>query len=223
MERPLTFAVWNVGQGSAATLMNESACLHIDMGGENFPQQLALACGKKNNLLFITHYDWDHINLVKIGKKRLSNLCLIHKPTAAISARKHRLLDSLPHCSQTPGNVDQVGFSNFKVNNESNSYLIEDTLLITGDAPQKQEAAVLRNLGVKKERVQILLLGHHGSRTSTGKPLLQQLSHLRLAIASARKKRYGHPHEEVIRRLHDAAVPWISTEGYGDIFIELHN
>lgn len=67
--------------------------------------------------------------------------------------------------------------------------------------------------------VRVLALGHHGSRTSTSKDLLKELPNLKLAIASARKRRYGHPHRETVEALGKFKVPILSTEDWGNIVI----
>jgi beta-lactamase superfamily II metal-dependent hydrolase len=85
-------------------------------------------------------------------------------------------------------------------------------ILVSGDSPQRAEKiwAVDLPRGIDK-----YILGHHGSRTSTSDYLLRQLPQLNFAISSARKKRYGHPHIEVIRKLHEQNVPLLQTEKWG--------
>jgi competence protein ComEC len=222
-EQANTLIIWNVGQGAASTLVTDSSCMHIDMGGEFFPTAMNTKCRSKNNILFITHYDWDHINLIKRARKTLINLCLAHKPVHTLSRRKQLLIESLPSCQSLPKEVIQATHARFQKNNESNSYVLENRILITGDTPRRQEREIINNISKQKKGVQFLLLGHHGSRTSTGRFLLKELPNLQLAIASSRKKRYGHPHKEVMARLREVTVPWISTENYGHITIELEH
>ena len=68
---------------------------------------------------------------------------------------------------------------------------------------------------------QYLLLGHHGSRTSTSEQLLVGLPHLKLAIASSRHRRFGHPHLETQLRLKSHHVPLITTEDWVNIHLWL--
>lgn len=86
-------------------------------------------------------------------------------------------------------------------------------ILVSGDSPQRAEKiwAFDLPLGIDK-----YILGHHGSRTSTSDYLLQHLPQLKFAISSARKKRYGHPHIEVIRKLLEQNIPLLQTEKWGN-------
>lgn len=73
-------------------------------------------------------------------------------------------------------------------------------ILLTGDAG---EVAELRMLALHRQRLpsDVLVLGHHGSHTSSSTAFVDAVAP-RLAIASAGyRNRFGHPHEDVIRRL----------------------
>jgi competence protein ComEC len=91
--------------------------------------------------------------------------------------------------------------------------------LIPGDstAPQEKIWSYHGNM----QKTGFLLLGHHGSRTSTSEELLSQLPHLKVAIASARFARYGHPHLEVVRRLKKYHVALLKTEDWGNLWFEI--
>lgn len=63
----------------------------------------------------------------------------------------------------------------------------------------------------------VLKVGHHGSKTSTTKEFLQAVSPEVAIISAGRKNRYGHPHQEVINRLHDFGIKILRTDKTGDI------
>jgi competence protein ComEC len=90
---------------------------------------------------------------------------------------------------------------------------------VPGDSPIDQEKLWIHNF--KLNRARILILGHHGSQTSTGKDLLKSLKRVRLAIASSRHRRYGHPHMKTQTALRARAIPLLTTEEWGTIRIEL--
>jgi competence protein ComEC len=91
--------------------------------------------------------------------------------------------------------------------------------MVTGDAPTVEENIFVHEAKGLRD-VRWLVLGHHGSRTSTSDNLLRSLPSLRLTIASARHAKYGHPHSEVLQRLRFYRVPVLSTEDWGSIEIE---
>ncbi len=85
----------------------------------------------------------------------------------------------------------------------------ESSFLFTGDAETSSENEMIllgRNLDVD-----VLKLGHHGSRTSTSMQLILASSP-RLAIYQAQPgNQYGHPHQETLDRLGGAGVPVFGT------------
>jgi competence protein ComEC len=93
-------------------------------------------------------------------------------------------------------------------------------VLLPGDSSRDQEkfwVHAIKNLS----RTRFLILGHHGSATSTGQELLHKLKNVRMAIASARFKRYGHPHSRVRADLSRARIPLLRTEDWGTIRVAL--
>ncbi|MEC5208675.1 competence protein ComEC [Vogesella perlucida] len=93
-------------------------------------------------------------------------------------------------------------------------------LLVTGDAPLAVEAGLLARYG-RQLRSDVLLLGHHGSRTATGSNWLQVVRPV-LAVASAGYlNRYRHPHREVLARVAAAGVPLWRTDLHGAIRLQL--
>ncbi len=214
-EIPFNFVVWDVGQGAWSTYVDEQQCLHFDMGGEHFPwHQILSLCQNKENQIYLTHEDWDHVNGVFFFSKKVRKLCLyfprhlqrsgLQKVSKCVD--RHKRVDILSH-----------GTENSDRNSSSVIYLLRGQVLITGDAPRQQEKLwayrVPRNL-------KVLLLGHHGSQTSTSKKLLARIQP-KVAIASARQAKYGHPHPKIKSRLTKKKVPMLRTETFGSIFIKI--
>jgi competence protein ComEC len=113
-------------------------------------------------------------------------------------------------------------------NEVSRVFVIEKTILAPGDSTEKAEkywAPQLTfhqiNQTPEQNRIRILVLGHHGSRTSTSAALLSRLPHINAAIVSARKKKYGHPHAEVVARLRNKKIPMLLTEEWGSIHFQM--
>ncbi len=86
-------------------------------------------------------------------------------------------------------------------------------VLLPGDIERDSEAALVRS-GTEL-RADVLLLPHHGSRTSSSAAFLEAVAP-RLAIVSAPlRSRFGMPHAEVLRRLAESDVPlaWTGRDG----------
>ncbi|WP_310737694.1 hypothetical protein [Mitsuaria sp. WAJ17] len=85
--------------------------------------------------------------------------------------------------------------------------------LLTGDVEAPDEAQMLSEGQVLPSEV--LLLPHHGSRTSSTPAFLAAVAP-RLALAQAGyRNRFGHPHPEVLARLRAAGIPVWQSPGCG--------
>lgn len=91
------------------------------------------------------------------------------------------------------------------------------SMLLTGDAGIEEEYAFLELL---PGHVDVLKVGHHGSRTSTSDELLEALHPGYAIISLGEGNSFEHPHEEVIERLEKYGVEIYRTDISGDIKIE---
>ncbi len=212
--------IWDVGQGQLATFSTSKTCQHFDAGGEFLPiKSIKRECLYKKNRLFLSHWDHDHISFSLKLKHALKNLCLMEGPGGNSSEKKKRIIRRLPLCSNRSSNVKVIHDGSTpqryseKSNYRSKVYEIEN-ILIPGDSPSKMEKIWASPILLE---VKILILGHHGSQTSTSKYLLNQLKNLRLALSSSRRSRYGHPHPKVKERLNKISVPLLSTSEWGTL------
>ncbi|AUX48114.1 competence protein [Sorangium cellulosum] len=91
-----------------------------------------------------------------------------------------------------------------------NSFVVRITYgarsaLLVGDAEHEEEAALVARYGAAL-RADLLKVGHHGSRTSTGPALLAAVSPSVAAVSCGVRNRFGHPSAEVISRLSAGGV-----------------
>ena len=87
--------------------------------------------------------------------------------------------------------------------------------LFTGDMETKAETDLLESgADVKAD---VLKVGHHGSSTSTGYRFLRAVDPAAAVISVGAGNDYGHPHEEVMSRLHDAGIPIYRTDEMGTV------
>jgi beta-lactamase superfamily II metal-dependent hydrolase len=86
-------------------------------------------------------------------------------------------------------------------------------ILLTGDANSEIEAAMLSGFksGLQSN---ILKVGHHGSRTSTGAAFLARVWPDHAIIPVGIDNNYGHPHKEALDRLVNAGAKiYLTTQG----------
>lgn len=223
--KDLNFAqltIWNVGQGQWLTYNDETYCLHFDMGGENAPLfKIQKLCHKKKNILYLSHWDLDHISYIKNFSSRVFHFCLAGKPHRPKGLWKQKLLDLLKECSfPLPEQLVTELFSgtNFTANSVSRVFYLKPLeAIIPGDSGKREEAQWVERV---PRSARGLILGHHGSKTSTGPEMLSRLLHLRWSVASARKKKYGHPHRQVIDNLKINRISLLKTQDWGNIQIQ---
>jgi competence protein ComEC len=210
--------VWNVGQGSWATLKSAGVCEHFDMGGEFAPEKLITrACASERNEVYFSHWDWDHIGLTRLAQKKLPNLCVqMHPGGETKSKTKLELIAALPDCESQSRAREIYGQNRGSANEESRVFT-QDRIVFPGDSPTQQEAR-WRKLA---REARILIAGHHGSKTSTSAKLLETLTHLKLILVSARKQKYGHPHPAMLARSREHLRPVLTTEDWGHIHVEV--
>ena len=89
------------------------------------------------------------------------------------------------------------------------------SVLLTGDSTKLTEGIVVS--GSDLSGVDILKAGHHGSKTSTGLPLLQESKPSVVVISAGENNKYGHPDEETIENLNEMNIPYLVTMDEGTI------
>lgn len=92
----------------------------------------------------------------------------------------------------------------------------DKSFIFTGDSPLSVEKYLVgKNGGALHSTV--LKLGHHGSRTSSGKVFLSAVDPEYAVISAGKDNKYGHPHKEVTDLLALLKIPSISTANVGTI------
>lgn len=95
----------------------------------------------------------------------------------------------------------------------------EMDFLFTGDAEREAEAKMMMLSSVRIPEVEILKVGHHGSRTASTKDFLA-ITSPEIAIYMAKEgNSYGHPHDETIESLHNIGTTIFGTDVPGDIVV----
>lgn len=224
------WVIWNVGQGQWVTHILTDECRHYDIGGEfgsfkHVKRQLLIECGTHLNRIYLSHWDTDHFLNLPLLARALPKVCWQDRPQVfenKKSAQKILQLN-IPFCEPIAAEQSLHPLSwissNITETNKSSHITIDNGVLNTGDSPISVERLWCTEMpGL--QNIQVLMLGHHGSRTSTGSELLGHLTGLNWAAASARMAKYGHPHAETILRLAQKSIPVIRTEIWGNIWFQ---
>lgn len=98
-------------------------------------------------------------------------------------------------------------------NNDSLAFRIvygERSFLLTGDLERAEEGRLLAEQRVQHSDV--LKVGHHGSRTSTIDPFLEAVNPSIAVISAGFENSFGHPHPDVLGRLHARHTAILRTD-----------
>jgi beta-lactamase superfamily II metal-dependent hydrolase len=91
------------------------------------------------------------------------------------------------------------------------------SMIFTGDAEAETEARMIANGANLKAKV--IKVGHHGSRYATSDAFLQAVRPEAAVISVGADNKYGHPTQEALDRLKQAAVKVYRTDLQGEIHI----
>lgn len=91
----------------------------------------------------------------------------------------------------------------------------DSSLLITGDATSNSEAEMLA--GLESLESDVLVVGHHGSYSSTSQDFFDAVSPEHAIISCGADNEYGYPHQRVTELLQGAQIPVYRTDLQGTI------
>jgi competence protein ComEC len=229
----------DVGQGLAVLVRTANRTLLYDAGpafgteadsGERIVAPFLRASGiERLDALVLTHQDTDHIG----GARTLLEGMEVGELLSSLPA-SHPLLALAPaprRCrSGTAWEWDGVRFELLHPAQEGAARRRNDqscvlrvaagaaAMLLTGDIERTGEAELLRT---QAPRADVLLVPHHGSRTSSSEEFLAAVRPSLAIAASGYRNRFGHPHEEILGRYAAAGIKVLRTDRDGAITVRL--
>lgn len=121
--------------------------------------------------------------------------------------------------------VREADIENLNKSSDSDASL---SLLFVGDAGIAAEQRLIElygknSLGEISDSIacDILKVGHHGSRNSSGSDFLKRVSAMYGIISCGKDNRYGHPHAETLERLKMADTKYMTTKEHGAIILSI--
>ncbi len=239
---------FNVGQGDSIFIENSAGQQILIDGGPDSAVLEKLAeempfYDRTLDLIILTHPEHDHMaGLIEVLKRyEVENILwtgvvrntaeykewqrLIEEEGAEIFVAKHGQRVSLSGSDPCIFLDILYPFENLesqKIENSNDTSIIArlvfnaNSFLFTGDAGEFVENKLIENniyLGSD-----VLKVGHHGSKYSTGEIFLKMVSP-EIAVIQVGKNSYGHPTEEVLARLEKFAIKVLRTDLDGDIKI----
>ena len=242
----MTAHVLNVGQGEAILFSSGGETALVDCGSSNsWINAGTVAANEINTLgrteltyLILTHYHSDHANGLETLFSRVHVRYLII-PELSGAESQDLQAEVLALAREYPTEViflsqeecvplgeaeltiyPPMGFGD---NNEEGLSLLcsceEFDMLVTGDMDSETEQVLLSNADLPA--LEVLVVGHHGSKYSTSPALLETLTP-EAAVVSVGSNSYGHPAGETLRRLQEAGAEVFRTDLNGKVSIAVY-
>lgn len=232
-------SILDVGQGDSSLIRLKNKNILIDTGGninydisKNILIPYFKSVGiKKIDYLVLTHGDYDHmgeaINLVENFKveKVIFNCGLYNdlenKLIEVLDKKKIKYYSCIKEL-----NIDNNKFHFLQTkeydNENENSNVIYTELngykfMFMGDAGVEKEKDILEKYNVSK--IDVLKIGHHGSKTSSDKSFIDEINPKYSVISVGKNNRYGHPNKEVLNNLDNSKI--YRTDINGEIQIKI--
>lgn len=226
VERPAQAEAWvqvlDVGQGQAVLIRTRQHALLYDSGpasdGLDFGERVVVPVLKglgvaQLDQLLLSHADNDHAG---------GALAVLHglQPRQVVSGEAQRLPTALAAstCEAREWTWDGVRFRTWqwsaaRSSNDASCVLwVEaggERLLLTGDLGQQGEQALLASPG--DWQADWLVVGHHGSRSSSSLAFLRQVGPHSAVISRGWLNAHGHPHPWVVARLGHLRIRVLDT------------
>lgn len=96
---------------------------------------------------------------------------------------------------------------------------LDYTFIYMGDASSTRENDIIKKYNL--EKITILKVGHHGSKTSSSKEFINEINPKYSIISVGKNNRYGHPNKEVLKNLKNSQI--YRTDEDGSIMVKIKN
>ena len=216
---------FDVGQGDSSLIIssNRKDVVLIDTGGldtydvsENVINLLNYLGINKIDLIILSHGDSDHCGeIVKYMEKKRINHIKINNDELTECEKK--AIKNISQSMYKPKNLSISFLNNHLYDNENDNSNItlfkidRFKILSMGDASYKVEEDLLKDYYF--ERVDILKVGHHGSKTSSNRYFINVIKPVYSVISVGRNNKYGHPNKEVLNNLKNSKIYRTDNDG----------
>lgn len=241
----------DIGQGDSILLHSKNKNVLIDTGGkseyysdfkrenvsnlsDNTISMMKSLGIKKLDLLILSHGDADHlgesfsiIKNFKVDKVLFNEGSLNYNENKLINLlnEKHIRYEICYQDNYYKYNNIMLYSLNSDLADENDSSIVfyskinNTTFLFTGDASIKSEEYILKNYDLPK--VNVLKVGHHGSKTSTSEELVKKIKPKIALLSVGVDNKFNHPNKETIDTLDKYNVKILQTKEVGSILLKI--
>lgn len=234
-----SFTALDVGQGQCLIYQSGRDTCVIDCGGvEDESGALAARFLRANGeyrveSLVLTHYDADHVNgacqlmrsvkvdtlylpdfpddglrpVIEQAAQQAGASIVYVKDDMALSCGSAEVQIFAPVCDDSSNNAGVCVLAS----------CAEYDILVTGDLAQNAEWRLLSSHELPD--LELLVAGHHGAKTSTSQTLLDLTAPDCVLISVGADNPFGHPAQQVLRRIEESGAAIYRTDQNGTITI----
>jgi len=243
----MTVVAVDVGQGAATLIHSNGHTALVDCGshyvsggpGARVAEVMDTYGWKKLDRVVLTHYHEDHAGglaqlLAQVDVEELmipqlldsADQAWLQQEVEALARRYDVHTDYVEEETWVP--LGEGGLRVYppltrgETNEEGLTVLAaagDFEVLMTGDMNTGTEMLLMERYALPD--IEVLMVGHHGSRYSTSPELLQEVRP-EVAVISVGENVYGHPTEEVLDRLERAGTQLYRTDRNGDVTIRVN-
>lgn len=250
LPQPFKIAFLDVGQGDSILIRTENGQNILIDGGPDKTVLYKLEkylpwYDRTIDAVILTHPHADHlIGLIEVMKRykvdRVISTGIVHTtpeylewlnlikekkiPAESFKKGDKLTLDNGASLTSLWPEVSSVGKRVEDINNTSLVLLLQTPdakILLMGDAEEPIEESLIKEQLDLIKGVNILKVGHQGSRNGTSEEFLKAAKPKFAVIFAGINNRFGHPHLETLKRLHDSGAQILRTDERGDVvFVE---
>ena len=188
---------------------------------------------KKLDYFILSHGDYDHmgeaINLVENFKveKVIFNCGLYNdlenELIEVLDKKKIKYYSCIKELNVDNNKLHFLQTKEYDNENENSNVIYTELngykFMFMGDAGVEKEKDILEKYNVSK--IDVLKIGHHGSKTSSDKNFIDEMNPKYSVISVGKNNRYGHPNKEVLNNLDNSKI--YRTDQDGSIMFKIKN
>lgn len=220
----------DVGQGDSAIIIapRSEEVILIDTGGkvgnkssykvsDNTITYLNSLGVDRIDYLILTHGDADHAgDAMNIIEKLAVKHVILNKGEHNVIEKKI-ISSGVNVIDSYGGNLDLKSLNDKDWKDENSNSIVNSlriegfSFLFMGDAGIEVEEFIQKKYNLKN--IDILKVGHHGSKTSSGELFINSINPKYSIISVGQNNRYGHPNKEVLNVLDDSKTYRTDVDG----------
>ena len=231
----------DVGQGDSILIHSKGESILIDTGGKSNSETSSIVYNttipllkslgiKKLKYLLLSHGDADHMGEAKylVKKFKVENIIInegdINYLEKELMSIRNNITIGVEGTYISCGDIDLVQLNKDleEENDSSQIYFAtyqDYTFLFMGDASIKSEKYIMDNYDLGE--IDFLKVGHHGSKTSSSKSFINQISPKYSLISAGKDNKFNHPNDSVLQILKDSTI--YRTDVAGTVTFKIKN